>query len=579
MASSTTKSTGAEVSAALAASGKTIAAVAVFSGFVNLLMLVGPMFMLQVYDRVLTSRSVETLLALCVLAGFLYAVIAVLDLARTRIMSRCAARFQARLDDRVFSATLTQAGADGSATALRDLEAMQRALAGPVALAIMDLPWAPLFLAATFLFHPLMGWFALAGGTVLLAATLARQLLTQKDAALVASAALRADHMAEHYRLQNDQLRAMGMQTSALLRWRLVRGQTLVGAIRVADIAGAIGGCTRIFRLALQSAMLALGAWLTLRGQLSGGAMVASSVLLGRFLAPVEGVIAGWAIAQRAYLGWRRLDGFLNGARPPEPYTALPKPRARLEVCDLTIAHPNRTCPIVQQVSFRVDPGQILGIIGRSGTGKSTLLRALVGIAPPAMGQIRLDGAALGQYSPEVLGAAIGYLPQQMRLFDGTIAENIARLALKPDAKQVVLAAKRAGAHDMIVALPDGYDTKIGESGAELSGGQVQRIGLARALFGAPALLFLDEPDASLDGEGALALAAAIRSHKAAGGSVLLITHRQAFLKECDIVLELERGAVRSIGPKDTVLNSHLRIAAGGGQSATAGASIRERAI
>ena len=549
----------AEISGAILRSRGLLASAAVFSGFVNLLMLTGPLFMVQVYDRVLASRSVETLAALFLLVVFLFAIMSILDIARGRIMTRCAARLQTGLDRRVFSAALARSAVDPmdgvAGAALRDLEAMQKALSAPVVLAAMDLPWAPLFLSAIFLFHPLMGWLAILGGAILILASWLQQRLTLAAASKSMAAASRAEHCADQCRQESEVIRALGMQQAALARWQKARGAAMVAGVAAADVSGAVNAFTRAFRLFLQSAMLALGAWLTLKGQLSGGAMMASSVLLGRALAPLEGLIGGWPLAQRALQGHRRLAAFLTEVEPEGPRTALPEPRAALEVQDLSIAPPGSERATLWLLSFHLRPGQVLGVVGPSGAGKSTLVKALAGVWPPSAGTIRLDGAGLGQYAPECLGAALGYLPQRVTLFEGTIATNIARLSAAPDAERVLRAAKLAGAHDMITAFAKGYDTLVSPAGPGcLSGGQIQRIGLARALFGDPALLILDEPDASLDGEGVHALATAIRNHKAGGGAVLLTAHRQTLLRECDFLLALEGGTRRAFGPRDQVL-------------------------
>ncbi len=548
-----------EISGALLRSRGHLWSAAVFSGFVNLLMLTGPLFMVQVYDRVLASRSVETLTALILLVTFLFIIMAMLDTARGRIMTRCAARLQAGLDRRVFMATLTRSGTDptdrAAGLALRDLEAMQKALSAPVVLAAMDLPWVPIFLAAIFLFHPLLGWLAFVGGAVLIAATCAQQRVIGTDVARAAAAATRAEQCAGRFRQDTDVIRGLGMQDAAWMQWQSARGAALTAAVAVADTSGAINAVARAFRLFLQSAMLALGAWLTLNGQLSSGAMMASSVLLGRALAPLEGLIGGWPLAQRALQGRRRLAEFLTDPAPAVPRAILPNPRGALEVRDLSVMPPGAAKTTLRQLSFRLHRGQCVGVVGPSGAGKTTLVRAVAGIWKPDAGTIRLDGATLDQYGPERLGAAIGYLPQQVTLFEGTIAANIARLSATADPECILGAAKLAGAHEMITALVDGYDTLVSPTGSGcLSGGQIQRIGLARALFGDPALLILDEPDSSLDGAGIFALAAAIRRQKAKGGAVLLTAHRTTILRECDFLLALDNGSKRSFGPRDAVL-------------------------
>ena len=552
-----------ELRAARAEGRGLLAAVALFSVFVNLLMLTGPLFMLQVYDRVLGSRSEETLAALFALVTFLFLTMGLLDLARGRIMARLAAGLQARLDRRVYAAMLARAalapGDQAAASGLRDLEAIRQFVAAPVFLALFDAPWAPVFLAAVFVFHPWLGWTAITGGLVLVVITVLNQANTRRAVLAAHAATLRADRMADQLRDEADLVQSMGMRGATFERWAAARGEALAGSISASDQSGVYSIFSRTFRLFLQSAMLAVGALLVLKGELTPGAMVASSILMGRALAPVEQAIGGWALVQRAQEAWGRLARLLTAVPPAAPRTALPKPRAVLEANQLTVVPPGQTQAALRMVSFRLEPGQALGVIGPSGAGKSTLARALTGVWRPAGGWIRLDGATLDQYDPDVLGAQIGYLPQRVTLFDGTIAENIARLAPLPDAAAVVAAAQKAAAHQMILDLPEGYDTRVAQAGGRLSGGQIQRIGLARALYGDPVILVLDEPNSNLDNDGSMALNAAIRAMKAAGRSVLIMAHRPAAIQECDQLLFLDGGMRRAYGPRDEVLKSMVR--------------------
>ncbi len=552
-----------ELRAARAGGRGLLAAVALFSVFVNLLMLTGPIFMLQVYDRVLGSRSEETLAALFGLVTFLFLTMGLLDLARGRTMSRLAAGLQARLDRRVYTAMLARAalapGDQAAASGLRDLEAIRQFVAAPVFLALFDAPWAPVFLAAVFIFHPWLGWTAIAGGLVLVLVTALNQANTRRAVLSAHAATLRADRMADQLRDEADLVQSMGMRGATFERWSAARGEALAGSIAASDQSGVYSIFSRTFRLFLQSAMLAVGALLVLKGELTPGAMVASSILMGRALAPVEQAIGGWALVQRAQEARVRLAALLSAVPPAAPRTALPKPRAVLEASQLTVVPPGQTQAALRMVSFRLEPGQALGVIGPSGAGKSTLARALTGVWRPAGGWIRLDGATLDQYDPDVLGTHVGYLPQRVTLFDGTIAENIARLAPRPDAAAVVAAAQKAAAHQMILDLPEGYDTRVSQAGGRLSGGQIQRIGLARALYGDPVILVLDEPNSNLDNDGSMALNAAIRAMKAAGRSVLIMAHRPAAIQECDQLLFLDGGARRAYGPRDEVLKSMVR--------------------
>ncbi|MGB3753120.1 MAG: type I secretion system permease/ATPase, partial [Parerythrobacter sp.] len=513
----------------------------------------------QVYDRVLGSRSEETLLALFVLMAFLFLIMGILDFARGRILARIGARFQSRLDRRVFAATLRRAAMapdrdDAQQNNLRDLEAVQRLLSAPVLTAFFDLPWTPVFLAAIALFHPWLGWLAIGGGGVLVVVAIVNQMTTTGPVARANGATMQAERMSEQIRQEAEMVRSLGMQHATFERWQKLRENSLTQTITSSDLGGGFTAMTRTFRLFLQSAMLGLGAYLVLQSQMTPGGMIAASILMGRALAPIDMAIGQWSLMQRARQGWNSLAGLLGSVGEEPPRTALPKPRARLAVVQATVIPPGQTQASLRMVSFDVQPGEAVGVIGPSGSGKSTLARAIVGVWRLSGGKIRLDGAALDQYEPDVLGQHIGYLPQRVQLFDGTIAENIARLSTQPDDAAVVRAAQKAAAHNMILELPDGYDTRVGPAGGRLSGGQVQRIGLARALYGEPVVLVLDEPNSNLDNEGSEALNVATRQIKAEGGAVLIMAHRPAAIQECDRLLVLENGMRRAFGPRDEVL-------------------------
>lgn len=533
----------------------------VFSFFVNLLMLTGPLYMLQVYDRVLGSRSVETLIALSVLVAFLFGMMGLLDYARGRVMGRVGTRFQARLEKRVFDAVIHRSsrGDDPiTATGLNDLSAVQRLMSSPVLMALFDIPWTPFFLAAIWIFHPWLGALAVIGGLLLIMVTMINQFVTRRPVERSNGTAVEAENMLTQIRAEAEMVEAMGMRGAAFRRWKAVRDKALADQMVAADLGGTFTTISKSFRLFLQSAMLGLGAYLVLQEQLTPGAMIAGSILLGRALAPIEQVIGQWPLVQRAVRGWTSLAILLGHVPEDAPKTQLPRPKALLDVQQLTVIPPGDKQPALKMVSFKVQPGTAVGVIGQSGAGKSTLARALTGVWPPVGGKIRLDGASLDQFDPHVLGQHIGYLPQRVQLFDGTIAQNIARLADLPDDEQVVLAARRADAHDMILALPDGYDTRVTAAGGRLSGGQMQRIGLARAMYGDPVLLVLDEPNSNLDNEGSEAVNAAIRGFKSAGKSILIMAHRPAAIKECELLLVLDHGQVRAFGPKEKVLREVL---------------------
>ena len=532
-------------------------AVGIFSAFVNLLMLTGPLYMMQVYDRVLGSRSEATLVALSLLVVFLYGMMGLLDGVRGRIMRRVAARFQAALDHRVFDAMIRRSAVSNdpeAQTGLADLESIQKLIASPILLAAFDLPWTPIFLLGIALFHPWLGLLAVGGGSVLIAIALVNQVLSTRPGREAMMSSHLASLQSEEIRTEAEMIQAMGMRDSAFQRWNKARGKALADTITAADVSGSFGTLTKTLRLFLQSAMLGLGAYLTLEGLVSPGAMIASSILMGRALAPIEMGLGQWPLVQRARKGWQSLEVLLS-MTPPEPdRTPLPKPRALLVADSVAATAPGENRALLRNVSFRVEPGEAIGVIGPSGSGKSTLARVLTGAWRAAAGTVRLDGAALNQYDPSVLGGHIGYLPQRVQLFEGTIAQNIARLSSTPDPEAVVEAAKKAAAHDMIVALPDGYDTPVKVSSGRLSGGQMQRIGLARALYGDPVIVILDEPNSNLDNDGSVALNNAIRRLKAEGRSVLIMAHRPAAIQECDKLLVIDQGTMTAFGPKEEVL-------------------------
>lgn len=556
----------AELRAARSASTRLFLSVGLFSAFVNLLMLTGPIFMLQVYDRVLGARSVETLTALFLLVVFLFTAMGLLDLARARLMARVGARFQADLESRVFEAALRRNGMvpndPVAMTGLRDLDAVNKLMASPVFLALFDIPWVPVFLSAIFLFHPYLGFLSIAGGALLIGVTLLNQSMTAKPLQTATGAQIASDRLADQLRDEAELVQALGMRGASFLRWRKSRERAVEAMLSATDLGGSFSTFTKTFRAFLQSAILAMGAYVVLKGEMTAGAMVAGSILMGRALAPVEQAVGGWALVARASEGWGRLSLLLSAIPRETPRTPLPRPRALIEAQALTVVPPGAQSATLRAVSFRVEPGQALGIIGPSGAGKSTLARAICGVWRPANGAIRLDGAALDHYDPDVLGGLIGYLPQRVTLFDGTIAENIARLSPTPDPEMIVDAARRAAAHQLILDLPEGYDTRVSQAGGRLSGGQIQRVGLARALYGNPVLLVLDEPNANLDNEGSMALNTAVRGMKAAGGAVLIMAHRPAAIAECDTLLVLDAGMRRAFGPREEVLKAMVQNAA-----------------
>ncbi len=551
------KSTSGELRRPLLKASHQILMVGIFSVFVNLLMLVGPLYMMQVYDRVLGSKSEATLIALTAIIVFLYVMMGMLDTVRGRVMSRIGARFQQELDARVFDADLSRSTAGArSITGVRDLEIVQKMISSPVLMAIFDLPWTPVFLAGIAIFHPWLGILALGGGGFLIAMTLLNRFTSTTLSAKQAQTMQQSSRLADQFHAQSETVTALGMAKSARDEWMSHRDKSLGHQLKMSDRQGGFLAATKVSRLFLQSAMLGLGAYLVLQGELSAGAMIAGSILLGRSLQPVEQIIGQWQFIQQARRSWDNLKELLATTAVDVPRTALPRPDASLLVSQLTLVCPGEKAPALRAVSFNMHPGQALGVIGVSGSGKSTLARALTGVWKPVGGKISLGGANIEHYDPDVLGSLIGYLPQHVQLFDGTITQNIARLSPNIDPEGVISAAKQASAHDMILSLPEGYDTVLSATSSKLSGGQMQRIGLARALYGDPVMLILDEPNSNLDHEGNLALNHAIKNMKSAGGIVLVMAHRPAAIQECDLLLMLEQGKVATFGPRDAVLQA-----------------------
>ena len=537
--------------------------VGIFSFFTNLLMLTGPIYMLQVYDRVLGSRSEATLVALTILVAFLYGTMGLLDYTRGRVMARVGARFQDKLDRRVFEAALKmsspQSPQNVAATAQRDLEGVQRLMTSPALMSVFDIPWTPVFLAGIAIFHPWLGILALSGGTILIFITVLNQILTKRPIMRSSIASFRSDSISDQLRAESEMVQSLGMRGAAFQRWQKARAEALSETINSSDLSGTFSATTKTLRMFLQSAMLGLGAYLVLQNELTPGAMIAGSILMGRALSPIEQAIGQWAVVQRGMKGWSNLVELLSTVPESPPRTPLPKPKAKLDIQALTVIPPGMQQATLKNVVFNVQPGQAVGVIGPSGSGKTTLARAITGVWRPAGGKIRLDGASLDQYDPDILGQHVGYLPQRVQLFDGTIAENIARLNPNADSEQIVSAAKKAAAHDMILKFPDGYDTRVSSQGGLLSGGQLQRIGLARALYGEPVILVLDEPNSNLDNEGGEALNQAIRSMTSEGKSVIIMAHRPSAIKECDTLLMLDNGMPMAFGPKDDVLRGVVK--------------------
>ncbi len=540
-----------------------VLSVAAVSAVVNLLALTGPLFMLQVYDRVLASRSVPTLIGLAVLAAGLFLFQAFLDVMRSRVLLRVGERFDRQLSRRIHAAVtrmplLTRIQGDGLQP-LRDLEGVRGFLAGSGPTALFDLPWMPVYLAICFLFHFWIGVTAVTGAIVLIGLTVLTDLVTRGPNRDAVTHGMTRNALIEAGRRNAETVRAMGLGDRLADRWQETNADYLEANRRVGDRGGTLGGISRGLRLMLQSTILGVGAWLVLQQEVTGGVMIASSVMMGRALAPVDLAIGNWRNFLTARQAWARLgDLFARLPRDTEGM-ALPAPTTSITTEGLAVTPPGGRMPNVRDVSLSVTAGSALGIIGPSGSGKSSLVRALVGAWAAAPGSVRLDGASLDQWNPRDLGAHIGYLPQGVELFDGTVADNIARFDTAPDPEAIVAAARSAGVHELIVHLEDGYDTLIGEGGCALSAGQRQRVGLARALYGDPFLVVLDEPNANLDGAGEAALAEAISAVRARSGIAIIVAHRPAVLSGVDVVLAMEAGRPRTFGPRDEVLSKVLK--------------------
>jgi ATP-binding cassette subfamily C protein len=557
--------TASEFQAAVTSSRKLLWSAFGFSLFVNILMLTSPLFMMQVYDRVLASGSIPTLLALLILVSGLYLTMGLLDWIRGRLMARSGARLQSNLDGGLFSISLKMALKPSERTKpnslLKDLESVQQFLSGPGVFGYFDVPWIPIYLFAVFLLHPELGVFVTIAATIIFIVAVLGARFTSKMQSEATNTAAQAEKTAEMMRQSAQTVKALGMGEAALRMWQELRLKALTMQINYSDRSGAIQNFSKIFRQFLQTAVLAYGAWLAIRGDMSPGSIMAGSILMGRALSPIDQAIGHWQPFLRARQGWLSLKEFMENV-PDEPKPMeLPPAQGNLSANNLVVGPPGTRTPLIQGVNFELPAGSVLGVIGPSASGKSTFARALVGAWAPLAGELRLDGATLDQWESDALGKQIGYLPQDPTLFTGTIAQNISRFDEKTDTQAILRAAQIAGAHELILKLPDGYESDIGEGGAQLSGGQRQRIGLARALYGDPALLVLDEPNAHLDSEGEATLMRAIQVTKAAGHSTVIMAHRPNAIQVCDSLLVFNEGVMVDFGPRDDVLRKVIKAA------------------
>ena len=543
---------------------------AIFSFFINLLMFTAPLYMLQMYDRVLGSRNETTLVMLTVVAGGAIAMFGLLELVRSRILVRIGARFDELLNKHVFRAafqtSVTQPGS-ASGQSLRDLDSVREFMTGQGLIAFLDAPWVPVFLAVVFLFHPILGFVALGGAIIIFTLAISNEFATRGPLSEASKANVGASNFVSTSLRNAEAVSAMGMLPGIMDRWTRRHRNVLGRQAMASDRAGVILASSKAIRQFLQIAMLGTGAYLVLQTEITPGTMIAASILMGRALAPVEQAVGQWRGFVNARTAYQRLNQLLLAGGDDRERMALPTPEGRLNVERAVVAPPGTRTPILKGVSFELKPGEALGVIGPSGAGKSTLARALMGVWPVASGNVRLDGADLTDWDKEQLGPHLGYVPQDVELFDGTVAENIARFrTVDPD--EVVRSAKMAGVHEMILQLPEGYDTQIGPGGQSLSGGQRQRVALARALYGDVRFILLDEPNANLDTEGEKALTEAITELQEQGRTVAMITHRPALLNSVDKVLALDNGQVQAFGPRQEVLSRFAKpaVVAGGGQ-------------
>lgn len=535
--------------------------VAVFSFFANLLMLTMPLYMMQIFDRVISGRSVETLVYLTLIAVFALSIFGLLDLMRARVMIRLGMWLDQKLNAIAFfeAIKVSLRSRRSHTRPLRDLQELRNFMGSQALFSIFDTPWMPVYILVIWLIHPAIGMLAVAAAIIFLLLALLNELATRAPLTAAQEHQSKAQSDAESIMRNAEVVNALGMSGNIIGRW-LGNYNTMLGHSQTAnDRARAVLALVKTLRMMVQVAVYAVAAYLVLQHEMGPGGMIASSILLGRALAPVEGAIDTWKQASSARQAYTRLREFFagNGGLAVEP-TRLPAPKGHLAVHNLTFGYPGLKMTTIRGVSFEVTPGEVVAIVGPSGAGKSTLARLLTGIYPPMSGSVRLDGADLSRWEREEVGPYIGYLPQDVELFDGTVAENIARLGPARD-EDIVDAAQLAGVHELVLELPNGYETQIGEAGSQLSGGQRQRVGLARALFGNPPLIILDEPNANLDEEGEAALHRAIATMKARGSTIIMIAHRPSMLEQVDRIIVMREGRIQAMGERAEILKQITR--------------------
>ncbi len=533
----------------------------IFSFVSNALMLTGPLFMLQVYDRVLNSGSIPTLLALLLLVIILFSLYGFLEFIRSRVLVRVSRVVEEALRERIFDVVSFHAlkqTPNVRLTPMQDMQAIRQFLQSPGPLAFMDMPWSPFYLAVIYMLHPYLGLFATGAIVVLIAIAAVNDRVTRRHATEAQVAAAKASTLSEEARRNVEVASVLGMLGVLRDRWKIIQGSALDALTKSSDRGGMLTSMSKALRLLMQSCILGLGAYLAVRQEVSPGAMIAASIIMSRALQPVELAVSQWAGFQAFRRAWVRLNTMLNETPEPGERMALPTPTGTLKAENLIGYIPGVEKPIISGISFELKAGTGLGIIGPTGAGKTTLARLLVGLWPHKRGTVRIDGATLEQWDPEQLGHYLGYLPQEVELFDGTIGQNIARFTVDARPEDIVAAAEEAKAHDFILSLPNGYNTLIGEGAQRLSAGERQRVGLARALYGNPVVVVLDEPNANLDAEGESALLQAIANVRNRGGTVIVVAHRPSAIAALDMLMVLRAGQAIAYGPRDEVLKKVL---------------------
>lgn len=529
----------------------------IFSMFINILMLVPVIYMLQVYDRVITSGSEDTLIMITLIMVFLLSAMGALEWVRSRILVRVAAKLDQLLSHRVFVASFKQSlysgGRNNNAQCIQDLTGVRQFMTGNGLFAFFDAPWLPIYLAVMFAFHPLYGWVGVISAALLGVMAVVNEKSTSKLLQEANKESSQANNAVSRTLSNAEVIESMGMLDRVSERWQKRQGKVVAWQAKASDKAAVITSITKSFRIIVQSLILGLGAYLVIQQEITPGLVIAGSILLGRALAPIDQMIGAWKGFVVARTQYKRLDDVLRKIPADKETMSLPAPKGQIRAENVSVAPPGSKTPVLSGLSFLAQPGEVWGILGPSAAGKSTLARALLGIWPTVGGKMRLDNADIFAWNRQELGDYIGYLPQDIELFDGTISENIARFG-EVDSEKVVAAAKAAGVHEMILSLGEGYDTLIGAGGVMLSGGQRQRVGLARALYGEPVFIVLDEPNSNLDDVGEKALAKAIAEAKARGATVFIITHRVSVLSQVDKLMMIAGGRLQLMGPRDEVL-------------------------